>query len=173
MRSVLEGVAFSQRQGLEMMRAAGAAASVARGAGGGLTSPVWRQILADALDVGLQLASPGQGAARGAAVLAGLGVGAYASAEIGVDWSAQPVQRPTAWLEICITAGTNTDVQKSAFIEAAFAELQHQLAPGGALEAASYVIVHELPAGDWGYGGRTQQARRPAASTLATPPPVP
>jgi len=86
---------------------------------------------------------------------------------------AQPVQRPTAWLEICITAGTNTDVQKSAFIEAAFAELQHQLAPGGALEAASYVIVHELPAGDWGYGGRTQQARWPAASTLATPPPVP
>lgn len=93
-RSVLEGVAFSQRQGLEMMRAAGAAASVARGAGGGLTSPVWRQILADALDVGLQLASPGQGAARGAAVLAGLGVGAYASAESGVDWAAQPVQRP-------------------------------------------------------------------------------
>jgi xylulokinase len=69
---------------------------VARGAGGGLTSPVWRQILADALDVGLQLASPGQGAARGAAVLAGLGVGAYASAEIGVDWSAQPVQGPDA-----------------------------------------------------------------------------
>jgi xylulokinase len=95
-RSVLEGVAFSQRQGLEMMRAAGAAASVARGAGGGLTSPVWRQILADALDVGLQLASPGQGAARGAAVLAGLGVGAYASAEIGVDWSGQAVQRPDA-----------------------------------------------------------------------------
>lgn len=95
-RSVLEGVAFSQRQGLEMMRAAGAAASVARGAGGGLTSPVCRQILADALDVGLQLASPGQGAARGAAVLAGLGVGAYASAEIGVDWDAQPVQGPDA-----------------------------------------------------------------------------
>ena len=86
---------------------------------------------------------------------------------------AQPVQRPTAWLEICITAGTNTEMQKAAFIEAAFAELQHQLAPGASLEAASYVIVHELPASDWGYGGRTQQARRPAAPTLATPPPLP
>ncbi len=86
---------------------------------------------------------------------------------------AQPVQRPTAWLEIRITAGTNTEMQKAAFIEAAFAELQHQLAPGASLEAASYVIVHELPASDWGYGGRTQQARRPAAPTLATPPPVP
>ena len=95
-RSVLEGVAFSQRQGLEMMRAAGASTAIARGAGGGLSSPVWRQILSDALGVGIQLAAPGQGAARGAAVLAGLGVGAYASAEIGVDWSAQPVQGPNA-----------------------------------------------------------------------------
>ena len=30
-RSVLEGVAFSQRQGLDLMRAAGASATVARG----------------------------------------------------------------------------------------------------------------------------------------------
>jgi xylulokinase len=93
-RSVLEGVAFSQRQGLDLMREAGAATTVARGAGGGLSSPVWRQILADALGVGLQLAGPGMGAARGAAVLAGLGVGAYPSAEIGVDWTAQPVEAP-------------------------------------------------------------------------------
>ncbi|HYM84942.1 MAG TPA: xylulokinase, partial [Candidatus Dormibacteraeota bacterium] len=73
---------------------AGAAASVARGAGGGLSSPVWRRILADALGIGLQLAGPGMGAARGAAVLAGLGIGAYASAEIGVDWASQPVEAP-------------------------------------------------------------------------------
>lgn len=93
-RSVLEGVAFSQRQGLDLMREAGAATSVARGAGGGLSSPVWRQILADALRVGLQLAGPGMGAARGAAVLAGLGTGAYPSADVGVDWAAQQVEAP-------------------------------------------------------------------------------
>jgi xylulokinase len=93
-RSVLEGVAFSQRQGLDLMRAAGATTTVARGAGGGLTSPVWRRILADTLGVGLQLAGPGMGAARGAAVLAGLGVGAYATADVGVDWAAQPVEAP-------------------------------------------------------------------------------
>lgn len=65
----------------------------------------------------------------------------------------------TALLEIRITAGTNTPAEKEAFIEAAFAELQQQLGP---LEPASYVVVHELPAGDWGYGGRTQAARRGA-----------
>lgn len=70
------------------------------------------------------------------------------------------LQRPTALLEISITAGTNTVAEKAAFVSAAFAELQHQLAEGGALEEASYVVVRELPATDWGYGGRTQQARK-------------
>jgi 4-oxalocrotonate tautomerase len=70
------------------------------------------------------------------------------------------VQRPTAWLEISVTAGTNTPAQKAAFIEAAYAVLQGQLGAGRPLENASYVIVRELPASDWGYGARTQQARQ-------------
>lgn len=46
------------------------------------------------------------------------------------------VQRPTALLEISITAGTNTAEEKAAFVSAAFAELQRQLGEGGALEEA-------------------------------------
>lgn len=72
------------------------------------------------------------------------------------------VQHPTAMLEISITQGTNTAAEKKAFIEAAFAELQRQLAAGGALEEASYVIVRELPASDWGYDGVTQLERKRA-----------
>jgi 4-oxalocrotonate tautomerase len=70
------------------------------------------------------------------------------------------IRRPTALLEISVTQGTNTAQEKEAFIEAAFAELQQQLAAGGALEEASYVIVREVPAGDWGYDGVTQAERR-------------
>ncbi|OGB14906.1 MAG: hypothetical protein A2W72_04365 [Burkholderiales bacterium RIFCSPLOWO2_12_67_14] len=70
------------------------------------------------------------------------------------------VQGVTALLEISVTAGTNTEAQKARFIGAAFNELRRQLAPDGALEEASYVIVRELPASDWGYGGQTQAARR-------------
>jgi 4-oxalocrotonate tautomerase len=70
------------------------------------------------------------------------------------------VQRPTAHLEIAITQGTNTPAQKAAFVQQAFAELSRQLAPGGELEPASYVVVREVPAGDWGYGGRTQRERQ-------------
>jgi 4-oxalocrotonate tautomerase len=75
---------------------------------------------------------------------------------------AAAVQRATAWLEISITAGTNTAAQKAAFIDTAFAVLQHQLGAGQPLEPASYVIVRELPASDWGYGGQTQWARQQA-----------
>ena len=73
---------------------------------------------------------------------------------------AAEVQRPTACLEISITAGTNTEVEKAAFIAAAYAELERQLGADGPLEEASYVIVRELPAADWGYGGATQQLRQ-------------
>ena len=84
----------------------------------------------------------------------------------------RPVQGPTALLEISITQGSNTAGEKSAFIEAAFHELQRQLGEvTGGLEPASYVMVRELPATDWGYGGITQLARRgmrePATPSLA------
>lgn len=69
------------------------------------------------------------------------------------------VAQPTALLAIDITAGTNSAEQKARFVEAAFAELQRQLAPLVVLEGASYVQVRELPATDWGYGGLTQAQR--------------
>lgn len=72
----------------------------------------------------------------------------------------RPLQRPTALLEIEITAGTNTPAQKESFIAQAHAALRQLLAAHDGLEEASYVIVHELPAGNWGYDGLTQQARR-------------
>jgi len=76
------------------------------------------------------------------------------------------IQRATALLEIDITQGTNTAEEKAAFVKAAHDYLQRELALGDRLEQASYVIVRELPASDWGYGGRTQEARC-AAMTLA------
>ena len=75
------------------------------------------------------------------------------------------VAAATAYLEISVTQGTNTPAQKAAFIDAAFAELQIQLCGSDSsddspsLEPASYVIVRELPATDWGYSGKTQASR--------------
>jgi 4-oxalocrotonate tautomerase len=72
---------------------------------------------------------------------------------------------PIACLEISITAGTNTPEEKAQFICQAYGELSRQLSTGSqTLSQASYVIVRELPATDWGYGGTTQAARRALAS---------
>ena len=81
----------------------------------------------------------------------------------------QVATQATAWLEISITAGTNTEAQKAAFIDAAHTALRQHLAAGLGWAEASYVIERELPATDWGYGGRTQRARhlaRPATAAL-------
>lgn len=72
----------------------------------------------------------------------------------------QATTETTALLQIDITAGTNTEAEKAAFVAQAFAELQRQLGAGRPLAQASYVTVRELPATDWGYGGHTQAARR-------------
>lgn len=63
----------------------------------------------------------------------------------------------TALLEIRITEGTNSPEEKQTFVQAAYDELSQQLGP---LAEASYVVVQEVAATDWGYGGKTQVQRR-------------
>ncbi|HET7182407.1 MAG TPA: xylulokinase [Candidatus Limnocylindrales bacterium] len=81
-RAVLEGVAFGLRDGLDLMLAAGMPApSWIRASGGGLSSPVWRQILADVLEVELETTETTEGAAYGAALLATPAAGWFPSVE--------------------------------------------------------------------------------------------
>jgi xylulokinase len=75
-RAVLEGVAFGLRDGLDLMVAAGMPApSRVRASGGGIASPLWRQILADVLEAELATVSTTEGAAYGAALLATVAAG--------------------------------------------------------------------------------------------------
>ena len=49
---------------------------------------------------------------------------------------------------------------KATFVDAVWHTLAQHLAAGGPLAPASYVIVREVPATDWGYAGLTQHARQ-------------
>jgi xylulokinase len=81
-RAVLEGVAYGLRDGLDLMVAAGMPApSQIRVSGGGTASPLWRQILADVLNTELATVSTTEGAAYGAAVLASVASGWFASVD--------------------------------------------------------------------------------------------
>jgi len=61
-----------------------------------------------------------------------------------------------AHCEIAITAGTNDADEKAHMISAMHALLSESL---GSVPEASYVVIRELPAENWGYAGRTQAAR--------------
>lgn len=75
-RAVLEGTAFAYRSLREALGIA--ARSPLMLAGGGGKSPVWAQILADALGQPVQVAAaPGDAPARGAAIIAGHALGWY------------------------------------------------------------------------------------------------
>ena len=81
-RAVLEGVAFGLRDSFELMKSAGLSAiRQVRVSGGGARSPLWRQILADVLGSELATVNTTEGAAYGAALLAGVGAGVWPDGE--------------------------------------------------------------------------------------------
>jgi xylulokinase len=85
-RAVLEGVAFGLRDGLDLMVAAGMPrAGQVRASGGGLASPLWRQILADVLEAEIATVGTTEGAAYGAALLATQTAGWFPSVGAAVE----------------------------------------------------------------------------------------
>jgi xylulokinase len=81
-RSVLEGVAFGLRDGMDLMLEAGTPAPdriVA--SGGGTRSGLWRQILADVLRAEIATVATTEGAAYGAGLLAAVGAGWFPTVE--------------------------------------------------------------------------------------------
>jgi xylulokinase len=70
---VLEGVAYGLRDSLELIRDLGLSIKEVRASGGGARSALWRQILADVFNAEIITVNVTQGAAYGAALLAGVG----------------------------------------------------------------------------------------------------
>ncbi|HEV2765954.1 MAG TPA: xylulokinase [Pyrinomonadaceae bacterium] len=81
MRAVLEGVAFSLRDTFEIFREMSVPVEAVRLGGGGARSALWRQIQADVYGREVETVNTEEGAAYGAALLAGVGGGAWASVD--------------------------------------------------------------------------------------------
>ncbi|MDT5273038.1 MAG: xylulokinase [Acidobacteriota bacterium] len=80
-RAILEGVAFSLRDTLTIFKEMGVPVESIRLGGGGARSRVWRQIQADVYGREVEIVEADEGAAYGAALLAGVGGGAWASVD--------------------------------------------------------------------------------------------
>jgi len=80
-RAVMEGVAFSLRDSLEIMLGLGTNPNQIRAAGGGARSLVWRRLLADVLGRPIVRTTAEEGPASGAALLAGVTAGVFENVE--------------------------------------------------------------------------------------------
>jgi xylulokinase len=84
-RATLEGVAFGLRDSLELLRKLGVTATVGRVSGGGARSELWIRITASVLQLPLERMQLEEGAAYGAALLAGVRAGVFADAADAVE----------------------------------------------------------------------------------------
>jgi xylulokinase len=76
-RAVMEGVTFSLRDGVGIMRDLGVPIHQIRATGGGAKSALWRQLQADIYDGEVVTLAAEEGPAYGAALLAGVGAGVF------------------------------------------------------------------------------------------------
>jgi xylulokinase len=119
-RATLEGVAFGLRDMLALMRASGLAVpDRARISGGGARSALWREIVASVLQIELETPQTTEGAAYGAALLAGVGVGAWRDVTMATSALAiRETTRPSA-----------ADVSRYDTLYAQYSALYATLAP--------------------------------------------
>jgi len=80
-RAILEGVAFSLRDSFEIFKEMQVPVESIRLGGGGARSKLWRQIQADIYGHAVDIVQAEEGAAYGAALLAGVGGGAWNSVD--------------------------------------------------------------------------------------------
>ncbi|HEV3037536.1 MAG TPA: xylulokinase [Candidatus Angelobacter sp.] len=84
-RAILEGVAFSLRDTLTILKELGLPVGSMRLGGGGARAPLWRQIQSDIYGMPTEVLAAEEGAAFGAALLAGVGVGGWPTVEHACD----------------------------------------------------------------------------------------
>jgi xylulokinase len=84
-RAILEGVAFSLRDTFTIFKEIGVPAETIRLGGGGARSKLWRQIQADVYGQPVEIVAAEEGAAYGAAILAGVGAKAWPSVDAACD----------------------------------------------------------------------------------------
>jgi xylulokinase len=84
-RAVMEGVAYSLKDTFTIFEEMRIPVTSIRLGGGGARSPLWRQIQADVYAHEVEIVAAEEGAAYGAAILAGTGAGAWSSVDEACD----------------------------------------------------------------------------------------
>src|SRR5262249_54895401 len=95
-RAVMEGVTFSMRDSLAIIRELGVPVNQIRASGGGSRSPFWRQIQADVFGQDVCTINAEEGPAYGVALLAAVGAGAFKDVVEACNATIRVVKRTTS-----------------------------------------------------------------------------
>jgi xylulokinase len=128
-RSILEGVAYSLRDSLEIFRELGIPVEQIRASGGGSRSFLWREIQADIYGKELVMLRTAEGSAFGAALLAGVGAKIYSSVEESAKQAIQIRERMLPHPEKVQIYDRQYQIYRSLY--PAVRDLAHQLAALG------------------------------------------
>lgn len=79
LRAVMEGVTYSLKDCMEIIKSMGIEVNEVRASGGGGKSNLWRQMQADMFNTSILTVNSSEGPALGVALLAGVGAGVYSS----------------------------------------------------------------------------------------------
>jgi xylulokinase len=110
-RAILEGVAFSLRDTFTLFSEMKVGVNKIRLGGGGARSPLWRQIQADVYGHDVEIVEAEEGAAYGAAILAGVGAGIWKS----VDEACAAVVRVANTVKVQPDAATVMNANYAAY----------------------------------------------------------
>ncbi|UWP58687.1 xylulokinase [Ruminococcus gauvreauii] len=91
-QAVLEGVAFALRDSLEVARSLGIQITRTKICGGGAKSPLWKTIIANVMNLKVDVPETEEGPALGAAMLAAVGCGEYPDVISAADAIVKVVQ---------------------------------------------------------------------------------
>ncbi|HXK51057.1 MAG TPA: xylulokinase [Caldisericia bacterium] len=106
-RSVMEGITFALKDSLELMKKAQIPIHEIRVSGGAMKSSLWRQMLADIFDHEIQIVRETDGAAYGAALMAGLSTKAFTKDH--------PVFDSMSIVQSSILPGENSETYKNEY----------------------------------------------------------
>lgn len=112
-RAVMEGVAASMGLCLDLIRGAGIEPTEVVASGGGFASPTWSRMHADAFGIPIVACAANEGSARGAALLAGLGIGATPWSAAEQTCTAGPALQP----DHATHAAWRTLMEKQRFLQ--------------------------------------------------------
>lgn len=107
LRAVMEGVTFSQRDSVEVLRSMGTQIKEMLACGGGGSSKLWRQMLADTYNCPVRTLASKEGPALGVAILAAVGAGIYSSVQeacravVKVNPAQEPIEENVPVYESC------------------------------------------------------------------------